>query len=245
MKARPILFSAPMIRALLDGRKTQTRRLAKFEPREGVNLGFSGIVADCLTPETWALVSRGAGGCWNERTRPLRCPYGSPGDLLWVRETWAAVWKTAFPPDDPRDVNIEYRADTRANYPGNWEDEEARGNPDAPKWRPSIFMPRRASRLTLELTDIRVERLRNISETDAIAEGYPPSCWAPDFSKVPHLESLPHGRLSAVAWYRALWDQINGAGAWNSNPWVWALSFRVRAANVDTVLAGSMREAAE
>jgi hypothetical protein len=143
-------------------------------------------------------------------------PYGKPGDLLWVRETWGAVW----PADEPvplRQCEIEYRADLPpgcTDRPGEWPADEGNG-PEVPKWRPSIHMPRWASRITLRITDIRVERLQDITENDAKAEGCDP---------VVH----PDGAVDCgtrKTTFAKLWNHINGPGAWDENPWVWVISF--------------------
>jgi len=219
--ARPILFSSPMVRALLDGTKTQTRRLAKFSPCEGVNLAFSGLVPEQFLPGRWNLVARGAGGCWNARTRDLNCPYGTHGDLLWVRETCRAEELT-----DGND-GVRYQADNVWRMIKDTQE-------SAEAWSvlydyagkrgaavPGIHMPRWASRLTLRLTDVSAQRLRDISEADAIAEG------------------TPHMSDEVREDYAALWNRINTkpGTCWADNPWVWAVSFEVHKANVDTVLA--------
>ena len=162
MKEIPILFSSPMVRAILDGRKSQTRRVVK-----SLHL----------------------------------CPYGEKGSILWVRETFVALSKD----------NILYRADDR--YPDSIT---------PLKWKPSIFMPRWASRITLEITGVRVERLQDISEEDALTEGCENYlCGGYDFSYHGY-ECKP-----AVANYRRLWDSINGKKyPWKSNPLVWVISFR-------------------
>lgn len=174
MDDRPILFSAPMVRALLNGTKTQTRRVVKrFEVRAGMP-----------EPEMQSLLR-----C---------CPYGAPGDRLWVRETWRERV-----PDQDGQTN-DYRAD-----------HESGEDPCDVRWVPSIHMPRRASRITLELTGVRIERLQEISEADAKAEG----CIAPMYASEDADPSF------AVA-YRHLWEAINGADTWDTNPYVWCLDFR-------------------
>ncbi len=202
MKSRPILFSAPMVRALLDGGKTQTRRVAK-------------------NPFAY---------------RPPRCPYGQPGDWLWVRETWYCddyrVQRGPYllPPDTTakamrEDGTLVYCADDSAPY-----------EQDQPVWRPSIHMPRWASRITLEVTGVRVERLQDISEADAITEGIPtdgsacPDChssgWMMQGGDPVECEAPVHGRDS-IDEYRLLWGQINGAGSWDADPWVWVVEFKL------------------
>lgn len=189
MKERPILFSAPMVRALLDGTKSQTRRQVRL-PRNWVPNRDE--LPDMLDG---ALVIEPRGIAVTDQTEDtydlLPCPYGAPGDRLWVRETWA--W------DGAASRLVEYRADwsCRRCPPGV----RCEHGPD--RWRPSIYMPRWASRIVLELTSVRAERLHAITPADAIAEGV--------------------GGLSS---YRSLWDGINGAGAWRLNPWVWVLGLR-------------------
>lgn len=142
----------------------------------------------------------------------LRYEFGRPGDRLWVRETHALIWPGEFPPEDMRLCSVEYRADTGAKYPGEWP-ADAGSNPDCPKWSPSIHMPRWASRLTLEITDVRVERLQDISEADARAEGVQP---------------LQMDNGSYLPSFEGLWDTLNAKRApWSSNPWVWVISFKV------------------
>lgn len=204
MKERPILFSAPMVRALLAGTKTQTRRIAK----------------PVRHPDWGNLYSPGALVREHEPVHVIyrACPYGQPGDRLWVRETFR------------RDLDrmnrckvVEYRADDAVLLaspgPGGAFDFPDLG------WRPSIHMPRWASRITLEITGVRVERLQNISEDDAKAEG----AWGPDDSIVnqvaAHFKCEPTGTHPSLA-YRMVWEQINGAGSWEANPWVWAVEFK-------------------
>lgn len=212
MKERPILFSSPMVLAILEGRKTQTRRimnLIEFQPCTASGDG-------------WDWDFRDRRGRWNSYTtkqlvESKRNPYGTPGDRLWVRETWGRC---------DRD-RVIYRADDidALAKERNWV--------SWPTWRPSIFMPRWASRITLEVTEVRVQRLHEISEEDAKAEGVtpytPPDGHISLDQRVPgpgfdrcRLGDQPH-RLP----FADLWDTINGKRApWSSNPWVWAISFR-------------------
>jgi hypothetical protein len=173
---RPILFSAPMVRAILSGTKTQTRRVVK-------GMALLWLRPDGFTPEFTALPENGL------------CPYGQPGDRLWVREAWRA-W-----PD-----GVAYRADI--------SDADLADAVHAP-WRPSIHMHRAASRITLEITAVRVERLQDISEADAKAEGVT--------RPVPMLDDDPSTYVDA---FGDLWASINGPGSWDSNPWVWVIEFR-------------------
>lgn len=194
MKERPILFSAPMVRALLAGTKTQTRRIVKPQPQGGWSSGDHGCSCDA-----------------RENVGP--CPYGKAGDRLWVKETWKAdqIWDDFRPLDIPEGEAILYTADEHATriIPFGW----GRG-------RPSIFMRRWMSRITLELTSVRVERLNDISEGAARDEGcvFDGAYW--------------HGHEGMAAFhssygaYADLWESINGPGSWATNPWVWVLSFR-------------------
>ncbi|WP_119154181.1 hypothetical protein [Caldimonas tepidiphila] len=198
MKERPILFSAPMVRALLAGTKTQTRRVVKPQPFEDRRSGG------------WAVCDRaGAMRCWTKELAQMSdCPYGQPGDRLWVKETHLAWW--SINPEDPKGPRVfshvaAFAADGYELEPGE-------------RWIPSIHMRRAASRLTLEITGVRVERLQDISEEDAKAEGV-----GVKNSPAAHLTTYRRG-------YRDLWEQINGAGSWDANPWVWVVEFRRAAA---------------
>lgn len=199
MKERPILFGAPMVRAILAGRKQQTRRVAK--PVKHPDLG------NIYTPG--ALVLEHEPRHVIERA----CPYGTPGDRLWVRETW----RTYASLDDipPRSI-----------APGAGVQYEAGGSNligvnrlhGTGKLRPGMFMPRWASRITLEITAVRVERLQDISNEDALAEGI---TLHPDHHGKPR-DSL----YGPVQTYRDLWESIDGQGSWGVNPWVWVVEFR-------------------
>ncbi|MDI9249038.1 hypothetical protein QMZ25_10605 [Stenotrophomonas sp. RS-48] len=215
-KERPILFNGAMVRAILAGQKTQTRRAVKVPPAFDF---IGGAGDDQHDPRNWGAEDENA--LWwalaagPDTDRVLACPFGKPGDRLWVRETWAQP--TSLDPGP-----TVYRADYPACVPAGFEDvppaEEIR-------WRPSIHMPRGACRLVLEITDVRVERLQEISEADAIAEGA-------DVHVLPDIR-LPRthpraGRPMVYADCREifadLWDSTGGD--WNSNPWVWAITFK-------------------
>lgn len=196
---KPILFSAPMVRAILSDAKTQTRRVVKPQPPDG----FSPIPFPTGTG-TWAW-QRAASGRGHhlhvERAgEPFRCPYGAPGDTLWVRETWRA--------DDFDPPGTIYAADHPEAV------EEARG---IIRWRPSIHMPRARARVTLRVTSVRVERLHAITEDDARAEGI----------ASPSVQTGPHALLGRplATEFGALWRSINGAESWDANPWVWRVEF--------------------
>ncbi|HRP27462.1 MAG TPA: hypothetical protein PLG77_03410 [Burkholderiaceae bacterium] len=208
---RPILFSAPMVRAILAGTKTQTRRVVKGAPDDWSPIGphvYSPTVIDRHGDEQPGPDAFGAGNvdgdCW------INCPHGKPGDRLWVRETWAAPHNCDYlaPREIDRDWRIHYAAT------------EERGDL---RWRPSIHMPRWASRITLEVLSVRVERLQDISEADARAEGA--TCVDEVTGRevlFPSVSKCGSYRLH----YRDIWEQINGAGSWNENPWVWVVEFR-------------------
>lgn len=195
MKERPILFSAPMVRAILDGSKTQTRRVAK------------GVAAvHSVTGEPLAkLDSAGP---------RVSCPYGQPGDRLWVRETWAYHVQAIGSVTD-EDGPWVYAADGSFALQSRLCD----------RWRPSIHMPRAASRITLEITGARVERLIDISEADAVAEG----CTKNHngyFWGGPHAVSGLKQMATAKSAYKDLWESINGPDSWAANPWVWVVEFK-------------------
>lgn len=184
MRERPILFSAPMVRAILAGQKTQTRRIVKPQP-----LGDTAWKND----DQWIVSGHGEAG-----DTGLHCPYGQPGDRLWVRETWAYGIHALAAKSDA-DGPFVYAADQTTQ--GRLCD----------RWRPSIHMPRAASRITLEITGVRVERLRDISEDDAYAEGVTHAEW---------------GGMNAREGFRRLWESLNGTGSWEANPWVWVVEFQ-------------------
>lgn len=182
MKERPILFSGETVRAILEGRKTQTRRACKFR------LGQDEVMTELRDGSL-------------KRTEECS-PYGKPGDRLWVRETWA---KQEF---HTQPLKIRYRAD---------HDDEA-GLPWS--WKPSIHMPRWASRINLEITGIRVERVQDISEEDAEAEGVHGCDWG---------HGMDYGGKPCYCKpFEALWDSINAKRgySWDSNPWVWVVEFK-------------------
>lgn len=218
MTDRAILFSAPMVRALLNGTKTQTRRLLTPQPKIHENGSWSWDVRDrgCVGASGTHLVGFVASAVFH-------APFAI-GDRLWVRETWQGLSFGDYLPTKHYPCDLRYFAtDTCADL-----DADVRGYP----WRPSIFMPRWASRLTLTVTDVRVERLQAISEKDAIAEGLEKGHhggFCPVYRGAPELD----WRIYPDAAYRALWDHINGPGAWEANPWVVAVTFTVARHNID------------
>jgi hypothetical protein len=223
VQEKPILFSGPMVRAVMDGRKTQTRRVVKPLPSWQVH----SICDPSAAADPWAV--------WfhypeTERVGHLRnCPYGKPGDRLWVRETWnrcvCAACDKALPNKGPHGCVY------RASYNG----------PSGQVFKPSIHMPRWASRLTLEIVSVQVERVQDISEEDAIAEGCKAEVYtAEDVANLQISDAAPHikelgrilgpGSVPARTDFMRLWDSINskredGKYAWEKNPWVWAIEF--------------------
>ncbi|WP_227459684.1 hypothetical protein [Cupriavidus pauculus] len=212
-KERPILFSGAMVRAILDGRKTQTRRVVKPVP----DIVHGGIVAR-HTPKDMALGRLGV---------VIPCPYGGPGDRLWVKETFR--FTSDFDSDSPARVGERCIA---AGYTKPWAPIQFDADGERRDWmwvgtppsrdvtpgrtRVSIHMPRWASRILLEVVSVRVERLNDCSEDDAEAEGIAFLREVPDVDKT----------LTAPQLYACLWDSINGDGAWKANPWVWVVEFR-------------------
>ena len=199
MKQTGILFKAPMVRAILEGRKSQTRRIIDPQPNpkgswltEGDKNATTAIVW-CDVPDIDRLI--GKAPKWNKVT----CPYGKPGDQLWVRETWRCRGGREYEYQQNQ-ASICYRADAE---PLEYV---------CKQWRPSIHMPRWASRITLEIVSVRVERLNAIDAYDAESEGC--GCGVNDETGGP------------VARYKNLWESINGPGSWNLNPWVWVIEFK-------------------
>ncbi|BCM89102.1 hypothetical protein IAD21_00946 [Abditibacteriota bacterium] len=230
MKERPILFSGPMVRALLAGNKTQTRRTVKpqreilwFENPRGLNVTGSG----------WFEQNHAESDRHSECWQGVNCPFGVVGDRLWVRETWCPLNldycpapRTAKLPKCGQSVIPSYRADHI----------DPRGDKEPMEWRPSIFMPRWASRLTLEITDIRVERLQSISEEDAMAEGVEKNVlpgyehewketdgWR-DYLLPKFADCWPEE--NARDSFASLWRSINGADSYETNPFCWVLTFK-------------------
>lgn len=204
VRERPILFSGEMVRAVLDGHKSVTRRVVTWKTRFPDFIGGRGEEQD---PSKWGwffdgpshhgymVLGRGLNECQDHGSISIPCPYGEPGDRLWVRESFQYA--------DSGQQDVFYAADDERSSVG---------------WRPSIYMPRWASRLTLEVTKVRVERIQEISEEDAVAEGVFPQ----ENDPVPPM--VPKAREQ----FQRLWDSINGdrsGCSWLDNPWVWAVSF--------------------
>lgn len=222
MKERGMIFNGEMVRAILDGRKTQTRRIVK---------GTDGAVKFCKEwdingEEIFVVLGEKDHTGMNPVLGALSCPFGAIGDRIWVRETWGVV-SHAFSDDG---LMIDWVPDRPATaihempfgngyYSGyaiyaadsdfTWGDDD--GYEDGRScWKPSIHMPRAASRILLEITDVRVERLRSMSQDDARAEGV----------------IAASGPMEAGLAFRELWDSIYGEESWKANPWVWVIEFK-------------------
>lgn len=263
MKERPIIFSANLVRAILEGRKTQTRRVVKPQFHN-----------DALPEEMCATTSEGwqtggHSGLWWDGDWPnegIKCPYGKPGDRLWVRETWKEAHPMSFqagrtgrrllyagiPGPPPVHYLVAYRADgemlpiwhSRDGHPYRQltprDDIDKKHYPAGQErgWESPIYMPRVASRITLEITGVRVERLQDITEGDVVSEGF--TMLSKDQARtfkfgIADSDGYPGNDDTGWAWadwcgdakdaYRKLWQSINGPGSWNTNPWVWVIDF--------------------
>lgn len=209
MKERPVIFNGEMVRAILDGRKTQTRRTVSDRHLHLINVASQ--VGECYPLES------GIDHANSQSYYREHCPFGHVGDRLWVRETFAAFdadWKHPGKPHDLKDgpwPNVVYPA-TVAKIPDG-------------TCRPSIHMPRWASRILLEITAVRVERLNRVSEEDARAEGVKPAGeMLPDY---PDTFLTPRGDFAtAKVAFQRLWQSIYGEESWSANPWVWVIEFK-------------------
>jgi hypothetical protein len=218
MKERPILFSAQMVRAILEGRKTQTRRAIKSPSVK--HPCFSLLSHDDVNDVWWPYYSDDGESSVTDYglEQPIECPHGQPGDRLWVREAFMYepadyCWEASVSIPCRPEVTT-YRADADPNG-------EAKGV----GWKPSIHMPRNLSRIDLEIVGVRVERLNDISEADAKAEGVELADGFRDlwkgYAKGHH--DIMHTAADSFA---SLWCSINGEGSWDANPWVWVVEFK-------------------
>ncbi len=214
MKARGMIFNSEMVRAILDGRKTQTRRIMKIQP-EHSGLGLRRVIDSKNGSDDGKYFWSSSDACGlKARSKSFACPFGAVGDRIWGRETWAEAGASA------PDLKL-YRANYPEHVPSIYENvppaEEIR-------WTPSIHMPRWASRILLEITDVRVERLNAISEEDARAEGII------DGGCLNCGETEPCGCANpepdATDAFAYLWQSIYGQENWNANPWVWVIEFK-------------------
>lgn len=220
MKERPILFSGPMVRAILDGKKSQTRRVVKHQEVIDAAESFCDFLVTKkaerlgpteIGPRQVGHICKINDGFGIDEAIKVFCPYGQPGDRLWVKETTVKVEDHGYQgpvyaeSEDGRSV-IEYGLSPSP-------DDMTEVEPHEIKLRPSLFMTRAMSRILLEITAVRVEQLQDISDEDALAEGVYPTA-----------TGLYPGSPRAA--FRQLWWRINGAGSWAANPWVWAVEFR-------------------
>ena len=221
IKERPILFSAPMVRAILEGRKTVTRREVKPQPPEGHK--WRGWVVDSTCSREIGTASWGDGtGALQRNSVYARCPYGKPGDRLWVRETFIDLRGTGVEhrpdPDGPLQ-RYAYAADCR---PGSHSDEARKDF--GLKYKPSIHMPRAACRILLEITDVRVERLQDITEEQAKAEGVRLYSDHAELGDWWHVEGVETYSADPRKSFELLWSSVGGD--WQANPWVWVVEFK-------------------
>jgi hypothetical protein len=200
-KERPFLFNGDMVRAILEGRKTQTRRIVKTR-----------IPSDAprnINPHTLEVEDGGGYGFYDDNGDVHKAPC-CPGELLWIRETWGKGSEN----------NVCHSSDEmifyRATDPG-WDD-----NDTGFKWRPSIHMPRWASRITLKVTSVRIERLNQINSLDAESEGCPVS-----YNPETGYHEIHTGHGTPIYWFADLWESIYGKGSWDENPFVWVIDFEV------------------
>lgn len=237
MRERGMIFNADMVRAVLNGSKTQTRRIIQSAAKNMQARGHE-VISHRAPGDKWygdyVYSMRDRSGVWQDFTNEqflAKCPFGVVGDRLWVRETFCPV-------NDDGEKWIDYRATPRyeQSHPAGWDCEPK--DPEALKWSPSIHMPRWASRITLEIIGVRVERLQSINEHDAIAEGLA------EISKdgrvykygIPDLDGYPGTDDFGWPWhewerypisaYSKLWRSIYGEESWQANPWVWVIEFK-------------------
>lgn len=213
VKERPIRLYQHEVRGVLRGRQTQLRRVMKPQPSHDSELQVGFFEPTKTDRNGMQYPGKSIFGCWNDEDG-WKCPYGSVGDRLWVREAFAVVPKVTD--DGPKH---KAKGDgTGVTWKVDWN-----GNPSGFKWKPSIHMPRWASRITLEITGVRVERLNDISEEDAAWEGVEPSIDDEDHDK---LHSDYDGNRIHINAFAKLWESINGEGSWAVNPWVWVIEFK-------------------
>ncbi|MGQ5267714.1 hypothetical protein [Xanthomonas arboricola] len=213
MRERPILFNGAMVRAILSGAKSQTRRAVKPQPPAGHNFAGFTTYSTHRADEGKAVWAAGEVRAALIDAHRVACPFGQPGDRLWVRETFSPIQSSV----DGRLIEVDYRA----TYEQGYRMGDHLGIPKV--WKPNIHMPRDACRLVLEITDVRVERLQAISAADAEAEG---------LRKFPFEDSHAWtwrdgdrcGHASPTGAFRSLWTSTGGD--WDANPWVWVIGFK-------------------
>jgi hypothetical protein len=224
MKERPISFISDMVWAILFNRKTETRRIIKL-PRWSTGDWKDFQLDDNRIPMVIAKNT----GC----LASIHCPYGEPGDRLWVKETWAEMCRLADPRCDCDEEAIkknhffEYRVDTGNPLPGEWP-EEKRQDPDCPKWKSSRFMPRKASRIMLDIVKIRVERLLEISLDENVEDLFSEGLSKANYMEFADGESTDLNVVEALDDFNYLWNFLiakRGYGG-DVNPWVWVVEFK-------------------
>ena len=221
MKQTGLMFKGELVRAILEGRKTQTRRVMKPQPATVERWKHGEPTLE--TSANWTVMRDASGKGWSN-CGPFRYPYGKTGDLIYVRETWQHANYPLGPYQEGS--TVFYRAD----YLNDPHGPDGEKSPEGKyrHWQPSIHMPKSAARIWLEITGVRVERLQDISETDAIAEGiervddfFGCACWRaygePDGADV----VCPDDPIGS---FRSLWDSTGGD--WQANPWVWVIDFK-------------------
>lgn len=233
MKERPILFNGDMVRAILEGRKTQTRRVVKHPSGEWKNHALGTITIPHPKKGKFGLLIKRDVIKDFQESDLIPCPYGKIGDVLWVRETWGVVSHgfdeygdvCDWIPDRPNTEVIEMKFGAQGYYTGHviyradgefaWCDDEMSVMEEKSLWKPSIHMPKEACRIKLEITDIRVERLQDISEEDAKAEGFE--------EKYLYMQKVYE---TAYSQFSRIWESINSPESWEDNPWVWVIEFK-------------------
>lgn len=243
MKQIPIIFSTPMVQAILAGRKNMTRRVVKFKNKSW-RLSYEANEPDRTDLDAFGVLDKDGNLIEIEEGQPSSlkelelCPYGKPGDILWVRETWLEEAIPKAPEGDYDEIIYRFKASEEKDK--------------ATKWCPSIHMPKEAARIWLQVTDVRVERLQDITEEDAMAEGVKPAhcestegcpsrlckdgCTAKgewwNYME-PNGEGFP--AYSAKESFETLWQSINGPESWEANPWVWVVSFEIGKPDLSTL----------
>lgn len=228
-KEKPILFSVAMVNAILAGRKTQTRRIVKVP---------SWSHDDYMPPRLYPNIDGLHMVCDDTRClAPVPCPYGKPGDRLWVKEAYYAwgKWVRNGLTKSGRQAWKFVQVGTSVRYMDGSKPSKTAKRDGETGWvyRHGRFMPKKHSRITLEISEVRVQRLQEISEKDAIAEGIrwdlnadPYAGFGPNACKYRSVVNANKSFNTAMGAFRELWESINGADSWNLNPWVWAISFR-------------------
>lgn len=252
MNTRPILMSAPMVLANIARRKTQTRRMTGLKSiPEGYEFLGMFYPENCPECRKHGKAAAMFGGSNAEQDMMIPCPYGTIGDQLWVRESFVELCAVSPSTDAPIKIGrgmrliekptsrihngkkvwnydglvVAYRADSDVEFcDGDGFSGEFANKQDMPRWKPSIHMPRKYSRIMLEITNIRVERLQDITEDDAIDEGID---FEPDYDLWMDYERKQWFCVDPIDSYKSLINSINGAKAWDSNPWVWVVEYKI------------------